>query len=94
MRRKAASKRTYKKRTYKSYNRTYKRRPVVKKVYKRSGMSARQKLVFAQTGAALQGALRRVKELESTYEDTKRRKFNSVMEELNRRLDDSFFDEN
>jgi len=91
MRRKAASKRTYKKRTYK---RTYKRRPVVKRVYKRSGMSARQKYVFAQTGAALQGALQRVKELESTYEDTKRRKYNTVMEELNRRLDDSFFDEN
>jgi len=90
MRRKAASKKTYKKRSYK---RTYKRQPVVKRVYKRSGMNARQKMAWAQTGAALQGAMRRIKELESTYEDRKERKLNSVMEELNRRMDDAFFDE-
>ena len=72
---------TYKKRTYK--RKTYKLRPV-KRVYKRTGMSARQKYQFASTHHALQSAMQRVSELESIMaEETRSRSSsNSVVRNL------------
>ena len=74
-----SSGKTYKKRTYK--RKTYKPKPV-KRVYKRAGMSARQKYQFMNTRSALNAAMQRVSELESSMDTGEEPAFNSVARNL------------